>query len=617
MPDNLSSKIALSMIVRGDKDDHIKMRQALTSIAPHVDGIFVTVTGPSNLIGETEKVLREFKANISYNEALWEATPEAVKFLSDFFGYEPNMKVGDKIFLFDEARNFAMSQIPKEYDWFVWIDSDDIFRGGEKLHELAKVGIQNNIEAFYFNYIYQADFNEKGEITHRIIEHLRERLLRNNGVYKWISPIHETLIEQRPTQKTDNYDCDVIHTATQEERVFSLQRNLKSLELAIYKTEGKDPRHIYYLAKALFDIRTPETDDKAIPLIMEYLVGENKSGWPEERQQAWEYLAELYRRKGEHNNAIKATLNAFTEPAEPTMSPFLNLAVSAMHKQQYELALFWVKIASQIPEKKTTLVKSTKDIQARTLEVIYNACLNLSKVDEAYAAGMKLKELFPDDPNVANALQFIERIKAERDVSMKVVELANFLKQTGEVGKVKSLLHAIPAIAENNPFMIELYQKNNPPKAWGDKDVVIYCGPGFTPWSPKQLSNPGESFVGGSEEAVIRMSKELVTLGWNVTVYGDPGNDEGIHEGVEYLPYYKFNKLDNFNILISWRQLGFFDQPLNANKKYLWLHDIPNRMEYTPERTKEIDKIFVLSKWHRDQIDHVPDSKIWITTNGI
>lgn len=245
MADNLVSKIALSMIVRGDKDDSEKMNRALESIAPYVDGIFVTITGPKNLVSKTEEVLKKYNAHISYEQSLYTVTEKEVKLLTDLFGYEPNMKVGDKIFTFDGARNYAMSQIPTgDYDWFLWMDSDDIFTGGDKLHELAKIGIQNNIEAFYFNYLYQAEFDEKGNIKHRIIEHLRERLLRNNGVYKWIAPIHETLIEQRPTRKTDNYDCEVIHLATNEDRLASLQRNLKTLELSIYQTEGKDPRPI-------------------------------------------------------------------------------------------------------------------------------------------------------------------------------------------------------------------------------------------------------------------------------------------------------------------------------------------------------------------------------------
>lgn len=611
------SKIALCIISRGTDKDPQRLHQALSSIATHVDGIFVTLTAPSNLTGEAEKVLKLFNANISYNEALWEADQEAVDWLKGFFGYDPYLKAQDKLFQFDVARNFNFSQVPPEYDWIVWMDTDDIFIHAENLHKLADMGIEKNIEAIYFNYLYQAEFDDKGRVKHRIIEHLRERLVRNNGVYKWIAPIHETLIEQRPTDKTDNYDCEVVHMATDEDRQLSLQRNLKNLELSIYQTKGEDPRHIYYLAKALFDIRTEDANDKAIPLLNQYLIGEHKSGWPEERQQAWEYMGEIYRRKGQHNNSIKAVLNAFTEPSDPTPSPFINLALSYMLKGQYALALFWIKIATSIPERKTTLVKNTKDLQGRVLEIIYNSCLNLSKVDEAWAAATKLIDMFPDEQNVKDAFGFINRIKVERDLTMKITEIATFLQQNGEQAKIKSLLNAVPQIASQNPFITELYLKNNPPKYWEDDEVAIWCGPGFTNWSPKKLAEPGGSFIGGSEEAVIHLATALQKQGLRVTVYGDPGDEEGIVNGVNWLPYYKLNKLDHFNILVSWRQLGFFDQELTAKKKYLWLHDIANPLEYTKERTDKLDKVIFLSKWHRDNVPALEEEKVWISSNGI
>ena len=614
------TKIALNMISKG-KGEEDRLKQALSSIAPHVDKIFITLTSPRNLLQEAEKICREFNAEVSYNEAKWTADEKTVKWLEKFFGYEPEMKVGDKLFMFDEARNFALSQIPKEYEWFIWLDTDDIFVGGEHLRRLAEAGDQQNIEAFYFNYLYQAEFDATGRLKHRIIEHLRERLVRNNGHFKWIAPIHETLIEQVPTKKTDVPDCEVVHLATHDDRVKSLTRNLKSLELAIARSEGKDPRHVYYLAKAYFDINTPETDAKAIPLIHRYLQGDekgdHKSGWPEERQQGWEYLSELYRRQGKHNNAMKAVLNSFTEPCEPQPELFLSLALSCIHKQLYELALFWVKMASHVQQKKTTLVTNQRDLQARTLEIIYNACLNTAKVDEAHAAATKILELFPDAENTKDAYKLINEIKTQRDMTKKVVELAKYLDATGEGHKVRALLEAAPSITEETPFIQEISQKVNPPRSWDTDEIMIYCGPGFTDWSPKSLSDPKGSFVGGSEEAVIRMTQELQKLGWKVTVYGSPGVDQGNHNGVMWLPYFKFNKKDEFNIVISWRQLGFFDLNLKAKKTYLWNHDLQNAMEYTPERVDKITKVMFLSKFHRDNVPSLPDEKVFLTSNGI
>lgn len=613
-------KIALSMISRGKGEEEL-LRRALTSIAPHVDGIFITLTSPTNQCGEAEKVCKEFGAVVSYNQALWTADEKTVSWLKEFFGYEPDMKTGDKLFIFDDARNFALSQIPKEYEWFLWMDSDDVFSGGEELHRLADLADEQDVEALYLNYLYQADFDEKGNIKHRIIDHYRERLIKNNGHFKWIAPIHETCIEQVPAKKTDVPDCEVIHLATQKDREKSLIRNLKNLELAIARTEGKDPRHIYYLAKAYFDQNTPERNVQTIPLMLRYLngdeKGENKSGWPEERQQAWEYLSELYRRMGQINNSAKAVLNSFTEPSEPQPELFLSFALTCCMKSQWELALFWTKIATSVKQKKTTLVTNTRDLQARTLEIIYNASLNLAKVDEAWAAGRKLLDIFPEDQRVKDAFSFIDNLRDQRDMTAKISQIAAYLEKHGEGHKLIPLLQAVPTIAEETPFIQDIAQRVTPPKIWGEKEIMIYCGPGFTDWSPKQLSDPKGSFVGGSEEAVIRMSDALQKQGWQVTVYGSPGKDAGEHEGVQWLPYYKLNKKDEFNIVISWRQIGFFDFDIKAKKKYLWNHDIQNAMEYTPERVAKIDKVFFLSKFHRSNVPSLPEEKVFLTSNGI
>lgn len=610
------------MIVKGVKEDAPKLRRALSSIAKYVDGIYITLSAPTNQVQEVKAVCKEFKANVSYNSALWTADKKTVNWLKKFFEYEPNMKVGDKLFVFDDARNFNLAQIPKDYGWVFWIDCDDVVRGAENLEKVKLSAEKRNFEAVYLNYLYQTDLiedenpPEKWQIKNIIIEHIRERLFRNNGKFKWIAPIHETCIEQVPTEKTDNYDVEILHLSTMADKMDSQTRNMSLLELAVARTEGKDPRHLYYLAKAYFDKNTKEADDKAIPLILAYLGGENKSGWPQERAQACVYLSEIYRRRGELNNSIKALMNALIEnPEDP--ATFVNLAISYAAKKDWGRSLFWVKLALQMPDAKTTLVKNPRDLIGMSMEVIYNASINLGKIDDAWAAAQKLTELDPTHPQIKEIFSFITNLREQRDVTKIVTRLAEYLKATGEYHKIKPLLAATPAIAENNPFIADLRMKNNPPKPWGEKEVVIYCGPGFTMWSPKRMDDPKGSFVGGSEEAVICMSKELQKQGWKVTVYGDPGADEGTYGGVEWLPYYKFNPLDNFNIVIAWRNPKFFTQGIKAKKKIIWAHDILNKLDFDENVVKSFDKIFVLSNWHRENIDHVLREKIFVTSNGI
>ena len=156
-----------------------------------------------------------------------------------------------------------------------------------------------------------------------------------------------------------------------------------------------------------------------------------------------------------------------------------------------------------------------------------------------------------------------------------------------------------------------------PPRKWGDDEIAIFCGPGFTAWSPKVLSGESEGFVGGSEEAVIYVADELTKLGWKVTVYAEPGADEGDHNGVNYQSYFRYNPQDEFNIVIAWRNPAFVDGNYNAKKIYIWNHDIQNPLHYTPERVEKIEKVMFLSPWHRENVPDLADEKVFLTGNGI
>ena len=166
------SKIAVSIICLGTGEDAKNLRRCLTSITPYIDGIFITLSGSKKEIKETEEVCREFNANISYHNPTWTVTKEAYKWLTDYLEYKPHVQVGDKLFLFDEARNYNFFQIPKEYEWIFWIDTDDVLVDGENLWKLKEIGDQANIDGICLRYIYRATLDEKGKIKEVLIEHL-------------------------------------------------------------------------------------------------------------------------------------------------------------------------------------------------------------------------------------------------------------------------------------------------------------------------------------------------------------------------------------------------------------------------------------------------------------
>lgn len=151
------------------------------------------------------------------------------------------------------------------------------------------------------------------------------------------------------------------------------------------------------------------------------------------------------------------------------------------------------------------------------------------------------------------------------------------------------------------------------------------------------LSNRG---LGGSESAVILMSKELVKLGHQVTVINncvDSQATPGIYDGVEFIDHSQIKKYhDNPDIFISsrsvlpfWANHSHSKIAYKAKKRILWMHDTFCEGENELEAMLTggyIDEVFTLSDFHTNYVtncDHgnkrnfeVLKHKIWQTRNG-
>lgn len=580
------AKIALALIIKDDSEA-TELDRCLSTIYKYVDGIFIT--GTKEPQKEIKKICDKYSANWSWFE--W---------IKDF----------------SAARNYNFSQIPKDYDWILWCDADDILIGGDTLHRVADEAEKANCKSVFARYLYQVEADEKGNIKEILIEHLRERLIKNDDSHKWIAPIHETLIEQYPTNKTDTQSFYFVHLTDLASMQDAMYRNIEILEDEVCRNPA-DPRPIYYLAKAYFDTKAPEilyepagegVDSITIELLKDYI---RKSGWREERAQAWEYLSMIHRERQEFKKSIQCLMESLTEyPLFP--SAYIQLALNYVMLREWSFAMHWVKQAGQVDIPKTTLVINPRDYKSMILECLYHIYLNTQKLDETEKVAQALVNLLPNDINEGR-LRDIQDLKHRNNLAHWTVKLASHLSQTGQVEQLRALINSIPKEIAQEPALINLRQELYPPRTWENDEVAIWCGAGWEKWSPKNIAKG----IGGSEEAVIYLTKELAKLGWKVTVYADPQDETGDYEGVNYVPYYTVNWLDTFNIFISWRQIGAFDMPIKARKTYLWNHDIQNQIEYSPERVDKITKVMFLSKWHRSNVPSLPEEKVFYTSNGI
>ena len=174
-------------------------------------------------------------------------------------------------------------------------------------------------------------------------------------------------------------------------------------------------------------------------------------------------------------------------------------------------------------------------------------------------------------------------------------------------------LGRLPIRARAQRLATELRRQATTPRIWGADEIALFCRQHLGKWSPRTLARG----IGGSEEAVIHLSRELARLGWRVTVYGNPVDEAGEYDGVTYQSCYFLNPADCFNIFISWRGVGIFSSQFAAKGAYLWLHDVPRADRFTSARLSHITKLFVLSGFHRGLLPAVPDEMFLVTGNGI
>ncbi len=171
----------------------------------------------------------------------------------------------------------------------------------------------------------------------------------------------------------------------------------------------------------------------------------------------------------------------------------------------------------------------------------------------------------------------------------------------------RSLGHEIPQVS----YLAEGYFPKTQTVS-SKPSIIYYCGNSLVKFCPKTKG------LGGSEQAVVELSKAWVQQGYSVIVYGNvyPGIYE---DGVEYKSVEEFNIDKEYDTIVLWRSFGAAILPIVKAKRILIdLHDIP-RKEFFPLTILQQKQptLCVKSQFHRSLLPHVPDSFFFIQPNGI
>jgi len=147
---------------------------------------------------------------------------------------------------------------------------------------------------------------------------------------------------------------------------------------------------------------------------------------------------------------------------------------------------------------------------------------------------------------------------------------------------------------------------------WPSMSIVYICGVTSATFGPHDTN------LGGSEQAVVQLSKAWTTMGYSVVVFGSV--KECKVDGVEYRNIKKLNLQDTFSIAIFWRSFGIRLLPLiKAKMRIVDLHDSWDPRAYVRQQDllSMVDLFMVKSAYHRSLYPYIPDSKIHCVLNGI
>jgi hypothetical protein len=134
-------------------------------------------------------------------------------------------------------------------------------------------------------------------------------------------------------------------------------------------------------------------------------------------------------------------------------------------------------------------------------------------------------------------------------------------------------------------------------------DIIYFTGGTSIQW------NPNDKKLGGSEQAVVHLSREWVSLGKKVAVYGNFKFENKSIDGVNYFNWKQFDYSAKYKTIIMWRMAGSncllpFD--VSCDNLLMDFHDnfFQFRFNYEKEKHK-IKKFLFKSNFHLESYQKV------------
>lgn len=572
-------KLALAMIVKGDDKEAEMLDRCLDDIGCFVDAFYITST---------------YRKGEEPNKKI----EEVVKKNAEHFNLPYSVTTFEWINDFAAARNFNFSQVPKDYDYVMWCDADDIWQNADKIRPVIEKS--PTVDAFMVWYYYELDSQNNPTVIHK-----KSMIFRNDGCVKWAGRLHEDAQETRALNVQFIEGVQRVHL-TNEEHVMTAQ--IRNIEISKEESEinPSDPRVHFNLANSYFGANKYKEAEKVYETFLATSESEDEKYIAEQR------LAAVYHRLGEKNKAINAlTLAIGMFPEIP--DAYFQLGCLYFEYNMLDAAEKYLLLGLVIkPPYHQMIVFNPRDYDYNPMMTLAKVYFNKSRPDQAIPLLEGCLKIYPNDTHIKTVL---DEMKLQKERMERVIEAVQHIETlNGDKEKILYTIEKLPTDLQSHPAICRVRNEYFRKETSSGKDIAYYCGETSFDWNPELFKTKG---FGGSEEAVVNLAKEWTKQGYTVTVFNSCGVEPMTADGVTYKPFWHYNPRDKYDHTILWRTPRLADHELNTTHLYVDLHDVIANGEFNEKRLKRIDKIFVKTKAHRELFPEVPDDKFAIIPNGM